>query len=47
MYIPEIIGALLLGIFFVSIIRQGKLYRFLRTGEVDQIGSRLPKLRIA
>ena len=34
-YIPEIVGALLLGIFLVSLIRQGKLYRFLRDGEAD------------
>ena len=34
-YIPEIAGALLLGIFLVSLIRQGKLHRFFKTGEAD------------
>ncbi len=34
-YIPEIVGALLLGIFLVSLIRQGKLYRFFKTGEAN------------
>lgn len=34
-YIPETIGALLLGVFLLSLIRQGKLYSFVRTGKVD------------
>ena len=34
-YIPEILGAPLLSIFLVSIIRKGKLYPFFRTGEAD------------
>ena len=31
-YVPEIIGGLLLGAFFFDLIRQGKLHRFLRSG---------------
>lgn len=34
-YIPEIIGALCLGIFFWDVIRRGKLKSFLRTGKLD------------
>ena len=34
-YIPEIIGALLLGAFFFNLSRQGKLYSFFRTGKKD------------
>jgi len=34
-YLPEIIGALLLGAFFWDIIRHGKLASFLRSGRVD------------
>ncbi|MFC1952547.1 metal-dependent hydrolase [Chloroflexota bacterium] len=34
-YLPEIIGALLLAAFFWDIIRHGKLTSFLRSGRVD------------
>lgn len=32
-YVPEIIGGLLLGAFFFNLVRQGQLRRFLRSGE--------------
>ena len=32
-YVPEIIGLLFLGAFFFNLVRLGKLYSFLRTGE--------------
>jgi len=34
-YIPESLGALLLAVFFISLIRRGKLYRFFQTGEAN------------
>jgi inner membrane protein len=34
-YVPEIIGALLLAVFFSDLIRRGRLTSFLRSGRVD------------
>ena len=34
LYIPEIIGAIMLAAFFIDVFRQGKLYSFWKTGKV-------------
>jgi inner membrane protein len=34
LYIPEIIGAIILALFFIEVLRQGKLSNLLRTGKV-------------
>ena len=34
-YILEILGAFLLAVFFIRLIRRGKLYRFFQTGEAN------------
>lgn len=34
-YIPEIIGLVTLGFFFINLIRQGKLYQFFMTGKAN------------
>ena len=34
LYVPEIIGAIILALFFIDVLRQGKLYSFLKTGKV-------------
>jgi inner membrane protein len=34
LYVPEIIGVIILAFFFIYVFRQGKLYSFLKTGKV-------------